>query len=114
MDNCLFCKIIKGEVPSNKVYEDDFVYAFRDIQPMAPVHVLMVPKVHISSVNDLTEDNSDSVARIFAAAPNIAHQLGVDKSGYRIVSNCGEDAGQTVFHLHFHLLGGQKLKTEMC
>lgn len=114
MDNCLFCKIISGEIPSKKVYEDDMMYAFYDINPMTPVHVLMIPKQHISSVNELTAENSAVVAHIFSVAPKIAKQLGVDENGYRIVSNCGADAGQTVFHLHFHLLGGTKLKVEMC
>lgn len=114
MDNCIFCKILKGEIPSKKVYEDDLMYAFYDIQPMAPVHILMIPKEHISSLNELTEKNSAVVAHIFSVASKLAKQLGIDESGYRVVSNCGADAGQTVFHLHFHLLGGTKLKVEMC
>ena len=112
--NCIFCKIISGEIPSKKVYEDETVYAFYDIQPMAPVHVLIVPKVHIASVNEVTSENSAVIGHIYEVAALLAKELGVAESGYRVVSNCGADAGQTVFHLHFHLLGGQPLKTEMC
>lgn len=112
--DCIFCKIIKGEIPSAKVYEDETVYAFRDINPMAPVHVLIVPKVHISSINEVNEENSAVIAHIYEVAAKLAKELGVAESGYRLVSNCGADAGQTVFHLHFHLLGGKKLNTEMC
>ena len=111
---CLFCKIISGDIPSAKVYEDELVYAFKDINPMAPVHVLIVPKQHLSSMNDITEENSALIAHIFAVASKLAKELGIDESGYRVVSNCGADAGQTVFHLHFHLLGGKKLRVEMC
>lgn len=106
MEDCLFCKIISGEIPSSKVYEDDEIYAFRDIEPQAPVHAVIVPKTHISSANGITPENSRAVAAIFEKIPAIARELGVDESGYRIVSNCGADAGQTVMHLHFHLLGG--------
>lgn len=104
--DCLFCKIINGEIPSDKVYENDKVYAFRDIAPQAPIHVVIVPKTHIASANDITADNSSLVADIYEAIPEIAKALGLSKSGYRIVNNCGKDAGQTVFHIHFHLLGG--------
>ncbi len=112
--DCLFCKIISGDIPSAKVYEDELVYAFKDINPMAPVHVLIVPKQHLSSMNDITEENSALIAHIFVVASKLAKELGIDESGYRVVSNCGADAGQTVFHLHFHLLGGHKLNVEMC
>ena len=112
--DCIFCSIIKGDIPSAKVYEDDTVYAFKDINPMAPVHVLIVPKEHIASVNEINESNSAVVAHIFEVAAKLAKELGVDKDGYRVVSNCGAYAGQTVFHLHFHLLGGKKLKVDMC
>ena len=112
--DCLFCKIISGEIPSKKVYEDDSVYAFYDIAPMAPVHVLIVPKMHISSVNEVTAENSAVIAHIYEVASKLAHELGIAESGYRIVTNCGKNAGQTVFHLHFHLLGGAELKVEMC
>lgn len=109
MADCIFCKILAGEIPSQKVYEDDQIYAFEDINPQTPVHVLIVPKAHIASANELTQDNAAVVAHIFAAAGQIARQLGVAESGYRIINNCGDDAGQTVHHLHFHLLGGRSL-----
>ena len=109
MADCIFCKIIAGEIPSKKVYEDEQIYAFEDINPQTPVHVLIVPKAHIASANELNEDNAAVVAHIFAAAGKIAHRLGVAESGYRIINNCGDDAGQTVHHLHFHLLGGRSL-----
>ena len=112
MSNCLFCKIIAGDIPSNKVYEDDTVYAFRDIAPQAPTHVLVVPKTHIDSCNGITPENSAVVSHIFEVIPRIAAAEGLE-SGYRVVSNCGEDAGQTVQHLHFHILGGKKLALEM-
>ena len=111
--DCLFCSIIKGEIPSTKVYEDEQVYAFKDIHPMAPVHVLIIPKTHLSSINDVTEENSAVIAHIYAVAAKLAKDFGISESGYRVVSNCGADAGQTVFHLHFHLLGGKKLNVEM-
>ena len=103
---CLFCKIIAGEIPSEKVFENDKVYAFRDIAPQAPQHVVMVPKEHIECANEINGENSRVVADIFEAIPTIAKEIGVDKSGYRIVNNCGADGGQTVMHLHFHMLGG--------
>lgn len=107
--DCLFCKIINGEIPSNKVYEDERVYAFYDISPAAPVHVLIVPKEHIPSANALTAENAPVVGHIFRVAAELAKKLGIAESGYRIVNNCGEDGGQTVLHLHFHLLGGRSL-----
>ena len=110
--NCLFCKIIAGDIPSAKVYEDETVYAFRDIAPQAPTHILVVPKVHMSGCNDVTAENSAVVAHIFEVIPQIAKAEGLE-NGYRVVSNCGEDAGQTVPHLHFHILGGKKLALEM-
>ena len=106
--DCLFCRIIGGEIPSSKVYEDDKILAFNDINPEAPVNILIVPKVHISSMNDVNEDNSRYVAAIFEKIPEIAKAAGLD-GGYRVISNCGEDGGQSVMHLHFHLLGGTKL-----
>ena len=112
MSNCLFCKIIAGEIPSTKVYEDELVFAFRDINPQAPTHVLVVPKQHMEDVNDVTAENSAVVAHIFEVIPQIAQQEGL-ANGYRVVSNCGADAGQTVQHLHFHILGGKKLALEM-
>ncbi len=111
--DCLFCKIISGEIPSKKVYEDESVYAFYDINPMAPVHVLIVPKQHLSSMNDITAENSAVVSHIFEVAAQLARELGIAEDGYRVVSNCGAAAGQTVFHLHFHLLGGKKLGLNM-
>lgn len=110
--DCLFCKIIEGSIPSQKVYEDDAVYAFRDINPMAPVHVLLVPKTHIPSMDGVTAENSAAVARIFEAIPKVAAAEGLT-NGYRAISNCGDDACQTVKHLHFHLLGGRKLPDRM-
>lgn len=104
--DCLFCKIAAGEIPSKKVYEDDEVYAFYDIEPQAPVHVLLIPKTHIASAAEITADNSAVVAHIFEVAAKIAKELGLD-DGFRIVSNCGDSAGQTVKHLHFHLMGGR-------
>lgn len=109
MNDCIFCKIINGEIPSTKVYEDDKVFAFKDISPEAPVHVLIVPKKHIESTNDLNENNSSIIAHIFTVASKIANEQGIKDSGYRIVNNCGEDGGQTVNHIHFHLLGGRNL-----
>ena len=110
--NCLFCKIIAGDIPSTKVYEDETVYAFRDIAPQAPTHILVVPKAHIEDCNGISAENSAVVAHIFEVIPQIAKAEGLE-GGYRVVSNCGADAGQTVFHLHFHILGGKELSLEM-
>ena len=112
MANCLFCKIIAGVIPSTKVYEDDLVLAFRDIAPQAPSHILVIPKAHIPSVDGITAENSAVVAHIFEVIPQIAKAEGL-ANGYRVVSNCGDDAGQTVHHLHFHILGGKSLALEM-
>ena len=112
MNNCLFCKIIAGEIPSTKVYEDESVYAFLDINPMAPVHVLIVPKLHIESADSVNAENAACVARIFEAIPKIAAERGLT-NGYRVITNCGEDGCQSVKHLHFHLLGGKKLPENM-
>ena len=112
MSDCLFCKIIEGVIPSAKVFEDEYVYAFRDIAPMAPVHVLVVPKLHIASADGVNAENSVYVARIFEAIPKIAAAEGLTNC-YRVITNCGEDACQTVKHLHFHILGGKKLPEEM-
>ena len=109
---CIFCKIAAGEIPSTKVYEDETVLAFRDINPMAPTHILVIPKTHIPSVAAITAENSGVVAHIFEVIPTIAQQEGL-ANGYRVVSNCGSDAGQTVPHLHFHILGGRALTLEM-
>ena len=112
MSDCLFCKIVAGQIPSTKVYEDDRVLAFRDIAPMAPTHILVIPKTHIASVAQITPENSAVVAHIFTVIPKIAEAEGL-VDGYRVVSNCGAHAGQTVQHLHFHILGGRQLTLEM-
>lgn len=112
MSDCLFCKIIAGEIPSTKVYEDETVFAFRDIAPQAPTHILVVPKEHIPDCNGVSAENSAVVAHIFEVIPQIAKAEGLT-NGYRVVSNCGADAGQTVQHLHFHILGGKTLNLEM-
>ena len=106
--DCIFCKIARNEIPSKKLYEDDEIVAFNDLEPQAPVHVLIIPKAHISSANEITAENSDIIGKIFIVAAKIAKEQGLNK-GYRIVNNCGEDGGQTVKHLHFHLLGGRKM-----
>lgn len=104
---CLFCEIINGNIPSTKVYEDDMIYAFRDINPVAPVHVLITPKVHIDSANAVHSENSKYIAHIFEKIPEIAKAEGIES--YRVINNCGADAGQTVMHLHFHLIGGVEM-----
>ena len=112
MSDCIFCKIISGEIPSTKVYEDELCYAFRDINPMAPTHILVVPKAHVQDVNGINRENNGIVSHIFEIIPQLAAREGLT-SGYRVVSNCGPDAGQTVPHLHFHILGGKQLSLEM-
>lgn len=107
--DCLFCKIVAGEIPSTKVYEDDSVYAFLDIEPQAPTHIIIVPKQHIASANELTDDNAEVVGHIFAVAAKLAQEQGFAENGWRIVNNCGKDGGQTVGHLHFHVLAGRNL-----
>lgn len=107
--DCLFCKIIAGDIPSKKVYEDDYVYAFHDINPMAPVHVIVVPKMHMESANAVDETNSEYVTYIFQAIPKIAKELGISEEGFRVITNIGENGGQTIKHLHFHVIGGTKL-----
>lgn len=104
---CVFCEIINGNIPSTKVYEDDMVLAFKDLNPVAPVHVLVVPKAHIENVNDINPENSIYVQKVFEAMPKIAKECGI--TSYRVINNCGADAGQTVMHLHFHLVGGVQL-----
>ncbi|MBO5973335.1 MAG: histidine triad nucleotide-binding protein [Clostridia bacterium] len=109
MNDCIFCKIVKGDIPSKKAYEDELVYAFHDIAPAAPVHVLVIPKEHVlAGVDEVTEDNAAIVAHIFTVIPKIAKELGLS-GGYRVVSNIGADAGQTVRHIHFHIIGGATL-----
>lgn len=106
--DCLFCKIIAGEIPSKKVYEDEQVYAFEDIAPIAPIHYLIIPKTHISGASEITAENSAVVAHIFEVAAKIAAEKGIS-DGFRIITNCGDNAGQTVKHLHFHMIAGKKL-----
>lgn len=108
MSDCLFCKIAAGEIPSTKIYEDEFVYAFADIAPQAPFHAVVIPKKHMASANEITAENSVEVARVFEAIAKIAKQENLEK-GYRVVNNCGEDGGQTVSHIHFHLLARRNL-----
>lgn len=110
--DCLFCKIINGDIPSKKAYEDENIFAFYDIAPQAPVHILVIPKEHIASMDAVTAENADVVAKIFAAIPKIAADAGI-KNGYRVISNCGPDACQSVKHLHFHILGGAQLSEKM-
>ncbi len=109
MENCLFCKIAAGQIPSKIVYQDEDVVAFEDINPQAPHHVLIIPRRHIASMPDLTLEDGPVLARIFMTAAKLAQDMGIDESGYRFVTNVGPDAGQSVFHLHFHLLGGRRL-----
>ena len=108
MEDCLFCKIVKGEIPSEKVYEDDEILAFKDIHPKAPVHILVIPKKHISSTKEIEVEDEALIGKMFTVIKKIANDLKLEK-GYRIINNCGEDGGQEVMHLHFHLLGGKKL-----
>jgi len=113
MQDCLFCKIIKGEIPSDKVYENDYVLAFKDINPVAPVHVLVVPKLHIKDMNGINEDNSEYMSHVYLAIKEVAKITNVDEKGYRVICNCGEDGGQVVHHIHFHLLGGKHLGSKI-
>ncbi len=108
MDDCIFCKIIRGEIPSKKVYEDELIYAFQDIAPAAPTHILIVPKEHICCANELDESHEALLGHIILTASKLAKELGFAEDGYRIINNCGANAGQTVFHLHFHVLAGDK------
>jgi len=110
--DCLFCKIIDGQIPSTKVYEDEYVFAFRDIAPQAPVHILVIPKEHIVCAHDINAENSIYVAKIFEAIAKIAEAEGL-AGGYRVINNCREDGGQTVMHLHFHIIGGTKLSPKI-
>ena len=111
MSDCIFCKIIKGDIPSTSVYRDEHAYAFRDIQPAAPTHILIVPLTHIDSVNAMTATDEQSIGHLFTVAKQIAAQEGLAEKGYRLVINTNADAGQTVFHIHLHLLGGRQLRT---
>ena len=112
MENCLFCKIMKGEIPSSKVYENEYVYAFRDINPQAPVHILVIPKKHLSSLNDADKADNRELSECLRAIPVIAASENLS-NGYRVVSNCGPDACQSVPHLHFHILGGTQMGERM-
>ena len=109
MSNCLFCKIADKEIDSDIVYEDDHVIAFNDINPQAPHHILIIPRKHIATINDIDDAESDLVGKLFLAARNLAGQLSIAENGYRVVMNCNRDAGQTVFHLHLHFLAGRPL-----
>lgn len=109
MKDCLFCKIVKGEVPSTKVYEDDEVYAFKDINPAAPIHILVIPKKHITSLAHLQKEDEALVGKIYGVMNQIAEEQGFKENGYRVIVNCGKDGGQEVMHLHFHLLAGRQL-----
>ena len=109
MEDCLFCKIIRGEIPSNKVYEDDEILAFNDINPAAAIHILVIPKKHITSLAQLEKEDEALVGRIYTVINKIAEEKGFLNNGYRVIVNCGEDGGQAVMHLHFHILAGQKL-----
>lgn len=106
--DCIFCKIVNNEIPSKKVYEDEEIVAFNDLEPQAPIHVLIIPKEHIKSTNDISEKNSYIIGKIFMVAAKIAKEYHLE-NGYRIINNCGKDGGQTVEHLHFHLMGGRKM-----
>ncbi len=107
--DCIFCKIVEGSIPSKKVYESETVLGFQDIQPQAPVHVLFIPKKHIASMNDATSEDFPLLADVLQAAQETARKLGLSEKGYRLINNCGSDGGQVVYHIHFHLLGGEKL-----
>jgi len=111
--DCIFCKIANKEIPSQLVFDNEYVAAFRDLAPQAPVHILVVPKVHISSMNEITEENSHLIGEIFKAIKKIAESEGIMDSGYRVISNCGKDGCQSVQHLHFHVLGGKKLSESL-
>ena len=108
MEDCIFCKIIKGQIPGDIIYEDDKIIAFNDVNPQAPVHFLVIPREHIGSANDIGKDNSHIINHIFTIIAKLARERNIDKDGYRIVNNCGEYGGQTVPHLHFHVLGNRK------
>ena len=113
MEDCLFCKIVKGEIPSTKVYEDEEILAFNDINPVAPVHILVIPKKHIVSLNEIEPEDQMLIGKIFTVIKKIAKEQGFAENGYRVIANCGEDGGQEVKHLHFHILGGKKLGTKI-
>ena len=109
MEDCIFCKIVNGEIPSNKVYEDEDILAFHDINPAAPIHILVIPKKHITKLTDLKEEDEALIGRIFTTINKIATQEGFEEQGFRVIANCGKDGGQEVMHIHFHILGGKEL-----
>ncbi len=109
MEDCIFCKIINGQVPSEKVYEDEEILAFKDIHPAAPIHVLIIPKKHIATLMDIEEEDSSLMGKIIQTAKLIAKQLGIGEKGFRLIANCGPDSGQEVMHIHFHLLAGRTM-----
>lgn len=113
MEDCIFCKIVKGEIPSSKIYEDEDILAFKDINPVTPVHILVIPKKHIESLNNIEIEDEKLLGKIFLTIKKIAKEQGIAEKGYRVVNNCGEDGGQEVKHLHFHILGGKKLGTKI-
>ncbi len=113
MSECIFCKIIKGEIPSNNVYENDETVVFKDINPVAPIHVLVVPKVHIESLEELNEQNIDIIGKIHLAILRTTKLLGINEEGYRVIMNCGKNGGQTVPHLHYHIIGGAEFSEKI-
>ena len=113
MDDCLFCKIVKGEIPSEKVYEDDDILCFKDINPVAPIHILVIPKKHIANLLEVQSEDGKLIAKIYETINKIAKDLEFDKDGFRVIVNCGKDAGQEVMHLHFHVIAGRKLGTKI-
>jgi len=111
MQDCIFCKIVRGEIPSQAVYEDDRIFAFKDINPLAPVHILIIPKEHLTNVLDINEQNADLISHIHLTANKLAQEAGIAETGFRIVTNCNKEGGQVVFHLHYHLIGGVELRS---
>ena len=110
MDDCLFCKIVRGEIPSQVVYEDDRIFAFKDINPLAPVHILIIPKEHLTNILDIDQDNVDLIGHIHLVANKLAREAGIAETGFRIVTNCNKEGGQIIFHMHYHLIGGEELR----
>ena len=113
MDDCVFCKIIDGKIPSEKIYENENIVAFKDINPVAPIHILVIPKKHIPTLIDVKEEDSYLIGEVFTAINKIAKQLDIEKNGFRLIANCGSDAGQEVMHIHFHIIAGKKLGTKI-
>ncbi len=110
MQDCIFCKIVRREIPSQVVYEDDKILAFKDINPLAPVHLLIIPKEHMTNVLDINEGNAELVGHIHLVANKLAREAGIAEKGFRIVTNCNKEGGQIIFHLHYHLIGGEELR----